>query len=168
MRVLVLARHAKAEAHTDALGDHARALAVRGRADAATLGTTLAEAGFAPDVAYVSDAVRTSQTWELASGAWEVDVVHRRPELYNTTVATLVALLRGTEPGATNVMVVGHEPTMSAAAAYLAGPGSSKGALRRIAHGLPTGTAAVLEFDGDWADLDQKTSRLKGVVGRNE
>lgn len=168
MRVLVLARHAKAEAHTDALADHARTLALRGRKDAAALGGVLDAAGFVPDVAYVSDAVRTSQTWELASREWDVPVVHRRPELYNTTVATLVSLLRGTEPGATNVMVVGHEPTMSAAAAFLSGPGSSKATLQRIAHGLPTGMAAVLEFDGEWADLDADALRLKDVVGRNE
>ena len=115
MPVLVLARHAKAEAHTGPLSDHARALALRGRTDAKELGAMLSAAGLEPDVAYVSDAVRTSQTWELASGEWDVPVVHRRRELYNTTVATLVALLNGTEPGATNVMVVGHEPTMSAA-----------------------------------------------------
>jgi phosphohistidine phosphatase len=168
MRVLVLARHAKAEAHAGALGDHARALAPRGRTDAKDLGTTLAAAGLEPDVAYVSDAIRTSQTWELASGDWEVPVVHRRRELYNTTVATLVALLTGTEPGATNVMVVGHEPTMSAAASFLAGTGSSREALQRIAHGLPTGMAAILEFDGEWSELGSESARLRAVLGRNE
>ncbi len=166
MRVLVLARHAKAEAHTDALADHSRTLALKGRADAKMLGTTLEASGFVPDVAYVSDAVRTSQTWELASAAWDVPVVHRRPELYNTTVGTLVSLIRGTEPGASNVMVVGHEPTISAAAAYLAGPGSSKDALQRVAYGLPTGMAAVLEFDGEWADMEKETARLRTVIGR--
>jgi phosphohistidine phosphatase len=168
MRVLVLARHAKAEAHTGPLSDHSRALALRGRTDAKELGAMLAAAGLEPDVAYVSDAVRTSQTWELASGEWDVPVVHRRRELYNTTVATLVALLAGTEPGATNVMVVGHEPTMSAAASFLAGPGSSREALQRIAHGLPTGMAAILEVDGEWEELGQGTGRLRAIVGRHD
>ncbi len=168
MRVLVLARHAKAEQHTDALGDHARTLALRGRKDAASLGTTLETLGLVPDVAYVSDAVRTSQTWELASRGWDVPVVHRRPELYNTTVNTLVTLLRGTQPGAANVMVVGHEPTVSAAAAFLAGPGSAKGVVRRVGHGIPTGTAAVLEFDGEWEDLGQGSARLRAIVGRED
>jgi phosphohistidine phosphatase len=168
MRVLVLARHAKAEAHTGPLSDHARALALRGRTDAQELGAMLSAAGLEPDVAYVSDAVRTSQTWELASGEWDVPVVHRRRELYNTTVATLVALLNGTEPGATNVMVVGHEPTMSALASFLAGPGSSREALQRVAHGLPTGMAAVLEFDAEWSELGHESARLRAVLGRTE
>jgi phosphohistidine phosphatase len=166
--VLVLARHAKAEAHTGALGDHARTLALRGRTDAKELGAALVAAGFEPDVAYISDAVRTSQTWELASTAWEVPVVHLRRELYATTVATLVGLLAGTEPGAANVIVVGHEPTVSAAALFLAGPGSSREAVHRVSGGLPTGMAAVLEFDGEWPELAARSARLVGVVGRSE
>lgn len=167
MRVLVLARHAKAEAHAGPASDHARALALRGREDAKDLGGILSDAGFEPDIAYVSDAVRTNQTWELASGGWDVAQVHRRHELYNTTVATLVALIAGTEPGAERVMVVGHEPTMSAAASFLSGSGSSREALQRVAHGLPTGMAAILEFDGEWADLGHESARLRAVVGRN-
>jgi phosphohistidine phosphatase len=168
VRVLVLARHAKAEAHTGALSDHERTLALRGRTDARELGAALAAAGFEPDVAYVSDAVRTSQTWELASTAWDVPVVHRRRELYNTTVAMLVGLLAGTEPGASNVIVVGHEPTISAAALFLAGPGSSRDAVHRVSGGLPTGMAAVLEFDGDWVELAARCARLRAVTGRSE
>jgi phosphohistidine phosphatase len=168
VRVLVLARHAKAEAHTGALSDHERTLALRGRTDSRELGAALVAAGFEPDVAYVSDAVRTSQTWELASTAWDVPVVHRRRELYNTTVATLVALLAGTEPGASNVIVVGHEPTISAAALFLAGPGSSRDAVHRVSGGLPTGMAAVLEFDGEWSELAARSARLRAVTGRSE
>ena len=168
MRVLVLARHAKAEVHTGALGDHERTLALRGRTDARELGAALAAVEFEPDVAYVSDAVRTSQTWELASTAWDVPVVHHGRELYNATVATLVGLIGGTEPGASNVIVVGHEPTISAAALFLAGPGSSREVVHRVVGGLPTGMAAVLEYDGEWPDLAARTARLVGVVGRSE
>lgn len=168
MRVLVLVRHAKAEAHTGPSSDHGRGLAPRERKDAKDLGALLSAAGLEPDVAYVSDAVRTGQTWELASGDWDVPVVHRRGELYNTTVATLVALLNGTEPGATQVMVVGHEPTMSAAASFLAGNGSSREALQRVALGLPTGMAAVLEFDGEWSELGHESARLRAVLGQHE
>ena len=60
--------------------------------------------------------------------------------------------------------MVGHEPTSSAACAYLAGPGSDTSALKRVAHGLPTGTAAVLEFDGSWAELGSRQARLTMVL----
>ena len=168
MRVLVLVRHAKAEPHEGSRSDHERTLLLRGRTDAKELGEMLSAKGLEPDVAYVSDAVRTSQTWDLVSAGWDVPEVHRRRELYNTTVTTLVALLAGTEPGATNVMVVGHEPTMSALASFLAGTGSSREALQRIAHGLPTGMAAILELDGEWSEIGHESARLRAVLGRTE
>lgn len=166
MRVIVLARHAKAEVSSPGQFDRTRALAPRGREDAATLRQALTAAGFEPDVAYVSDAVRTSETWAILAAGWEVPEVHTGRELYNTTVATLVAALRFTPPGAEKVMVVGHEPTMSSTAAYLAGSGSNRETLQRVSHGLQTGTAAVLEFDGEWEDLGPGMARLLAVVGR--
>jgi phosphohistidine phosphatase len=89
-------------------------------------------------------------------------------ELYNTTVATLVAALRLTPPGAHKVMVVGHEPTISSAAAYLAGSGSNREALQRVSHGLQTGTAAVLEYEGEWGELGSDSAQLRAVVGRGD
>jgi phosphohistidine phosphatase len=166
MRVVVLARHAKAEVPSPGKLDHDRVLAPRGREDAASLGKALKESGFEPDVVYVSDAARTTETWAILSDGWEVPEVHTGRELYNTTVATVVATLRLTPPGAEKVMVVGHEPTMSSAAAYLAGNGSNREALQRVAHGLQTGTAAVLEFEGEWGDLGSGAARIRMVVGR--
>jgi phosphohistidine phosphatase len=169
MRVLVLARHAKAEASSPDKTDHARVLIDRGRNDATALGAALTAAGFEPDVAYISDSARTVQTWELTSAGWEVPEVHIRADLYATTVETLLSVVQGTSlvsPGASNVIVVGHEPTLSSAAAYLSGDGSNREALQRVAHGIPTGSAAVVEFDGEWADLARGTARLKAVILR--
>ena len=168
MRVLVLARHAKAEAPSINTLDHERILTERGRGDASTLGLSLSEAGFEPDVAYVSDAARTRETWEIAAAKWEVPSVHLLHELYNTSIATVIETVRLTPPGAERVMVVGHQPTMSSTAAYLAGNGSVKEALQRISLGLQTGTAAVLEFDGEWTELGRETARLRAVVGRGD
>jgi len=168
MRILVLARHAKAEHPVDHQNDHSRTLALRGRGDAKKLGKALAVHGFEPDVAFVSDAVRTNQTWKLASHAWnDVEAVHLAA-LYNTTVDTLLGVLGATPAGARNVLVVGHEPTMSAAASALAGQGSDKAALQRIGLGLSTSEAAVFEFDGEWSELKVDSARLRAVVGRDD
>jgi phosphohistidine phosphatase len=166
MRVIVLARHAKAELSSARRPDHARALTVKGREDADTLGRSLTALGFEPEVAYVSDAARTVETWVIASRTWEVPDVRRGRELYNTTVPTMIAALRATPLGASRVMIVGHEPTVSSAAVYLAGKGSNKEALQRVDQGLRTGSAALLEYDGEWEDLGLDTARLRAVVGR--
>lgn len=167
MPVLVLARHAKAEAHSDERPDFDRALSLRGKMEAEALGAALAAAGFEPDLAYVSAAVRTAQTWEIAARGWDVPEVHSRRELYNTTVGTLIGVLAGSTADTAGVIVVGHEPTMSSAAAFLSGPGSDKTALQRVARGLPTGSAALLEFDGGWDEMGRGTARLRAVVGRD-
>ncbi|MBN2177170.1 MAG: histidine phosphatase family protein [Demequinaceae bacterium] len=167
MRVIVLARHAKAEEPSPRRPDHARALTVKGREDADVLGKSLSAIGFEPEVAYVSDAARTVETWVIASRGWEVSEVHRGREMYNTTVPTMIAALRATPLGASKVMVVGHEPTISSVAAYLAGKGSNKEAVQRVAQGLRTGSAALLEYDGEWEDLGLDAARLRAVVGRN-
>ncbi len=168
MRVLVIARHAKAEAHVSGPGDHARALALQGRGDAKVLGEQLKAAGFMPDVALVSDANRTMQTWKLAAQAWDDVEVRYREDLYETTVGTMVDAIAAAPAGADNVMIVAHEPTVSSAATFLAGKGSAQAALQRVAHGLPTGMAAVLEYDGDWADVERGSMRLRAIVGRGE
>lgn len=168
MKLIVLIRHAKAETPAPGRPDHSRALTAQGREDAQSVGRALAALGFEPDVAYVSDSARTVETWVIASRGWEVPEVVRGREFYNTTVESLVEVLRGTEPGASQVVVVGHNPTVSSVAAYLSGNGSSKEALQQVSNGLRTGTAALLEFDGDWEDLGMDRARLRAVVGRGD
>lgn len=163
MPTLILARHAKAEAPAPGLADTDRALELIGRKASTHLGQVLAEAGYAPDLALVSPAVRTQQTWKLMSAALAECPMVLDEELYETHVAGLLDVLRGVGDAQT-VVVVGHEPTSSAAAAHLAGGGSDKAALQRVALGLPTGTAAVLEFDCAWDAISSRCGRLVAVL----
>jgi hypothetical protein len=86
-------RHAKAE-HTGA-SDFERHLAERGHADAADAGRWLAALGLEPELALVSAAVRTQETWDaVVEGAgWDLD-----PELveglYAAGTQTALDLLR--------------------------------------------------------------------------
>lgn len=163
MPTLILARHAKAEAPSSDLADTDRALALIGRKASTRLGQVIAEAGLSPELALVSPAVRTQQTWKLMSTALPGCSATTVDDLYETHVAGLESVLHDIVDVDT-VVVVGHEPTSSATAAHLSGPGSDKSALQRVAHGLPTGTAAVIEFDGAWADLGSRSGRLISVL----
>ncbi|SEJ69587.1 SixA phosphatase family protein [Demequina mangrovi] len=163
MPTLILARHAKAEAPAPGLNDSDRALELIGRKASTRLGQVIAEAGLSPDLALVSPSVRTQQTWKLMSAALPDCDTRFEEELYETHVAGLLEVLNGAGDAET-VVVVGHEPTSSAAAAHLAGPGSDKTALQRVAHGLPTGTAAVLEFDCPWSEITSRCGRLTAVL----
>lgn len=163
MPTLIIARHAKAEAPHPGLADHERTLELIGRQASSKLGETIADAGLTPDLALVSPAVRTQQTWKLASAALPDCETRTVDDIYETDVEGLLAVVHGVEDAGT-VIMVGHEPTSSALAAHLAGQGSDTTALKRVAHGLSTGTAAVLEFDGPWADLASRSARLTVVL----
>lgn len=167
MKLIVLVRHAKAEEPRQGRPDHERSLAPKGREDAQTLGKSLTSLGFEPEIALVSDAARTAETWELVSRGWDVPTVVQSRELYTTTVGELVDSLRDLPPGVERVIVVGHNPTMTSAAAYLAGETSDDDALSSVSTGLRTGTAALLEHDGDWGTLGRGSARLRAVVGRD-
>ncbi|WP_062377562.1 SixA phosphatase family protein [Demequina pelophila] len=163
MPTLILARHAKAEGPTPGLTDDARPLALIGRKAAARLGEVIAEAGYNPDLALVSPAVRTQQTWKLMEASLAPTSASTIDALYETHVQGVLAELAELGDVET-VIVVGHEPTSSATAAFLAGKGSDTPALKRIAHGIQTGTAAVLEFEGEWDSLKARSARLLTVL----
>lgn len=163
MPTLIIARHAKAEAPAPGLQDMDRTLALIGRKASTKLGEEVAAAGLTPELALVSPSTRTQQTWKLMSAALGDPESRAVEGLYETDIEGLVEVVN-TIDGVDTAILVGHEPTSSAACAFLAGPGSNTNALKRIAHGLPTGTAAVLEFDGTWAELGSRQARLTVVL----
>lgn len=163
MSKLLLIRHAKAEAPADTLSDHDRALTLAGRAAASELATVLANAGLVPTVVLVSSAVRTQQTWKLMASTLGKADVHVLEDLYETDVEGVLEHVNAVAEDSAVVAVLGHEPTMSATAAHLCGPDSSTTSLQRVAHGLPTGTAALLEFDGAWSSLGQRGAKLTDI-----
>ncbi|MCL2594753.1 MAG: histidine phosphatase family protein [Promicromonosporaceae bacterium] len=165
MRQLVLLRHAKAERFGET--DEARGLASRGRLQSPQVGRLLAAVGLVPDLALVSAAQRTRQTWALVAaelGQAASPEVRFLPELYLATVTETLRILRGVDEGLHTVLLVGHEPTMSATAAYLAGPDSDLGALAQVRVGIPTATYSVLVSPHTWSTWDRSTAQLTQVT----
>lgn len=162
---LVLLRHAKAE-HPGSLDDQLRPLALTGRKQATEVGTGLRAAGLVPDLALVSSALRTRQTWDLVRAGLEVPAETARlsDDVYAAGIRQLLGLLRGLDESAGTVLVVGHEPTVSQTAAALAGPGSDDAALARVRVGVATASYSVLEVPSAWAALEPDGARLLRVV----
>jgi phosphohistidine phosphatase len=101
--------------------------------------------------------------------AFDCERVQIQEELYETHVGGVQRMINALDSEISTVMFVGHEPTASATAAYLAGSGSDGPSLKAVALGLRTGTAAVLETDVSWADVGRGDARLVGVYsGRAE
>jgi phosphohistidine phosphatase len=164
-RQLVLLRHAKAEP-AGSLEDRLRPLALAGRRQASEVGTSLRAAGVQPDLVLVSSAVRTRQTWDLVRAGLGLgpEVARIEDEVYTAGVRTLLGLLHAVDASVRTLLVVGHEPTVSQAAAALAGPGSDEGATARVRVGVPTATYSVLDVPVPWAGLEPDAARLVRVV----
>jgi phosphohistidine phosphatase len=161
--LLVLVRHAKAEAPKPGLGDHDRALAVEGREASVRLAERLLEAGIVPDLALVSSSNRTVQTFKRMATVLPDVPLQIEDDLYESARERYLSVLSAVHDAQT-VIVIGHEPTTSHVAAWLAGPGSLKRALQKVAHGMTTSGAAILEYDGAWVDLGQNSARLVDVI----
>lgn len=154
-------RHAKAEPFAST--DQARALTDRGHADAAAVGTWLADRGLVPDHAVVSTAVRARETWfDLARAAGSGAEPSFDDGLYHGGVDAAVESLHAVPEDVRTVILVGHNPT----AAYLAhmlddGEGDNE-AISGMLRGFPPGAAVVFDLDGAWSDLAAEAGRVTG------
>jgi phosphohistidine phosphatase len=148
MRRLVLFRHAKAERQAASGEDFDRALTERGRHDAQLIGSALADAGVEPDLALVSAARRTRETWEASGlGSAETEVRFDR-SLYNASARVLRNALEAAEDGPETVVLVGHNPALHELAVTLLIEGAASGAvLDRVKGKFPTAVAAVYDLD---------------------
>lgn len=163
MRRLVLVRHAKAGPHEGA--DVERELAPRGRRDARAVGEWLAAQELEPDRVVVSPAVRARQTWEAATVGLSAQVSSRPQRVatprvepvvddrvYENTVEDLLAVVRATPDAVATLVVVGHNPSVSALAITLDDGAGEAGARRQLTLGFPTAGVAVLDLGAStWA-----------------
>jgi phosphohistidine phosphatase len=166
-RRIVLLRHAKSS-YPSGVPDHDRPLAGKGRRNAQAAGAWLVTEGPRISLALCSDAIRARHTWEIIRS--ELVKADRdaptmlEPYLYGASPLDLLSLVRELPGEITTVVVVGHEPTMSEAALWLAGDGSDPDALARIRDKFPTGGIAVLRLTTGWSELAAGTAVLETFV----
>ena len=159
MLTLMLLRHAKAVGHKGE--DFRRGLTEKGAADAARIGRRMADLDLLPDIAFVSAADRTRETFELferASGR----VIDARYEesLYNATDTEMRDVLLAVDPQIATLMLVGHNPGIMDVAALLARDGD-RAEIDRLQSRFPPGALAVISFGtDDWRDARVAGGRL--------
>jgi len=146
---LILFRHAKAESEAASGDDFDRPLAGRGRKEAKAMGEHLAALGFKVDLALVSPALRTRETWEIAEEAGlpgaELKLV---PTLYNADAGVIRRLAEAEGEGRATVVVVGHNPGLQDLTVRLLREEGSGGALlNRAQRDFPPAAVAVFDID---------------------
>ena len=148
MQRLILMRHAEAERAAGSGRDRDRGLSARGRGDAAAMGRALAARGLRPDLALVSPAARTRQTWELLHDAFGDVQIRDDDALYNGGADALRRLIEAVEDEAGCLMLVAHNPGVHLLAVeYLVEGAASPSILDRMSGGFPPGAAAIFGVD---------------------
>ncbi|MGF1501301.1 MAG: histidine phosphatase family protein [Paracoccaceae bacterium] len=155
MKKVILVRHGKSSWAEPALEDHDRPLNPRGKAAAPVIARWLVARDHRADLVLCSSARRTRDTVKMMARAipeLPFPVVERG--LYHASPSQLRERLRKLPDSSRSVMVVGHQPGLSALARKLTN-GHVRPRCKRAFDHFPTAAAAVLTFDvPNWREID--------------
>ena len=152
-------RHAKSS-YPPGVVDHDRPLAPRGTREAGLAGDWLRASAPPIDAVLCSTATRARET--LAKTGVDATVQYSE-RLYDATPGAMIDEINAVDDTVDTLLVVGHEPTMSALALGLAGAdGTDATAVERISEKFPTSAIAVLTVAGDWKSLELNGAALIG------
>jgi phosphohistidine phosphatase len=145
--------------------DRERRLNGRGQKDAATMGAYIARHGLAPDLAVISTAQRTRETWERVAAALSMPpapIYEQR--LYNARYDAILTVIRQIDGAARTLLVIGHNPGLHDLARNLIASGDVEWR-ERLNEGLPTAGLVVIDFAAEnWRRLHARAGRLERFV----
>ncbi len=162
MRRLILLRHAKTERDAPSGKDQDRRLDERGHRDGAEIGRWLMLHNYRPDLALVSTAVRTQETWKLLHAVLPSTRVKHLPALYGADTSELLSTVHSaTTVDPHCLLILAHNPGLHELALALIASGDAAGR-RALAANLPTAGVAVIDFKtDDWDDVRFRSGRLE-------
>ena len=146
---LILMRHAKAVDRLEAEDDFQRGLTSRGRADSAAIADKLEAMGIRADIALVSPAWRTRQTFDQLIPGIGTPSLDDPMALYHASTDMLERAALDVLPRAGCVLMVGHNPGIGGFAHKLA---RNCDARSQMPSGYPTATACVFELSNGSLD----------------
>lgn len=167
-RRLIVMRHATAEPF--AAQDEQRQLTQAGLDAASAAGTWLAGHSLVPDFGWVSAATRTRQTWNsVCSAMGSQPLVRVEQALYSAGPENVIDLLSQTPDDAETVLLIGHNPTAAYLVHLLDSGQPDATAWRRVSEAFPPASMAVLDYEGEWAQLAIGSAHLRDfhVGGRD-
>jgi phosphohistidine phosphatase len=169
MKTLLVLRHAKSSWDDSSLADFDRPLASRGQKAAKRIGSELATRGWLPDLALVSPAARTRQTWELVSAELPAKPpADFREALYAAPAEKILDEIKKAPETANTLLVLGHNPGLEYLARQIGGEESDADILERLRKKFPTAALARFTFDGGWQELKPNSARLTHFLAPKE
>lgn len=151
MGTLILLRHGKSD-WSGGEPDQLRPLARRGRRQVPEAGRWLAKNVGVVELAVVSPAERTRETWRLAAAELAVPPPVREDDrVYAGSARSLLGVLRELPGDVATVVLVGHNPGVEDLVASLTG--------RWVP--MPTSALAVIDLPGPWSAAGNTAAELR-------
>lgn len=153
MRRLSLVRHANAEQDAD-VRDFERPLSRKGRGEAEEVAKRFLDRALIPDLVMASAATRTRETAEIFARVLGVPtrLLQADDSLYLADGEHILATIRATGPRVVHLMLIGHNPGISAAAISLAP--------ETVSNDLPTCGTLTASIDcAKWSLIDRRVVR---------
>jgi phosphohistidine phosphatase len=160
MKRLTLLRHAKSSWDDPVQRDFDRPLNEKGLRAARTMGEYCKREGLSWDHAISSPAVRCIETLD---GFWSGYGRTLKPawdrRIYLASCMTLLDVVNETPEEADSLLMCGHNPGLEDLVLMLV-PDDGEALRDSLEAKYPTGSLAVMEFDGFWSDLAARKAKL--------
>lgn len=147
-------RHAKSDWHGDIAIDHERPLNKRGLRDAPMMGRRLADMDVRPELIISSSANRAWTTAQLIATeiGYNKNRIKMASEIYGAGLHGLKKIVHGLDSSLHQVMLVGHNPAITALVNWLSDAS---------VHNIPTCGIATLQMAStSWEDFTQAAAEL--------
>ena len=121
MKLIYLVRHAKSSWNNPGQPDFDRPLNKRGLLDAPVMGQSIQQQGFLPDLIISSPANRALSTAKIMANSlsYPLENIAEQPKFYDANVDELLAEVQQLDDVLHNLLLIGHNPSMSWFADFL-------------------------------------------------
>lgn len=162
--ILIIMRHAKAEPFGDK-GDSERELTDKGLKQAKAVGKGIELLGLVPDQISCSSATRTRQTLDrMLKTFGDKPIVDYRISLYDGGVQAVFDELAHVKAKNRVFMIVGHEPTVSISAQWLASADSDGERLDLLNLGLSPASIVIMGSNKPFDEWQVHSGELLAVI----
>jgi phosphohistidine phosphatase len=153
MKTLYLVRHAKSSWKDQSLSDQQRPLNKRGHTSALAMGERLRKHHVEVELLYSSPALRALTTARYLADAinYDHEKIQIDSDIYFSGIDAMLQLVQECDPEINTMMLVGHNPDMTAFLNFLCGYQTSN---------MPTCSIATIEFNVEWKKIAQSDGTL--------
>ena len=163
MKTLFLLRHCEAYQFEEDKSDHDKQLNEYGKKSAELLNSWFKKSNITIDYILVSSAIRTLATANIIFSNMR-SKMREKKELYLCSYKEIIKELCLLDNSLNNVMVIGHEPSISESLKFLIS--YSRPDLNYVTKSLyPTGGLSILNFSiKNWNEIDEKTGIFDAFI----